>query len=116
MQNNVGQTQINQQTAPIAVTQTNPIQQGPVTQPASVNSGSVGQSTNIPIPNYSGVNIQIFNPSVSAPGGTSPTYNVNSPVYTPYYGPDYYTKQMGNVNQNGDVSGANGQGANTAGV
>lgn len=45
------------------------------------------QSVQLPS-NTSGVNIQIFNPSISAPGAPSPTYNVNAPNYYP---PNYYT-------------------------
>lgn len=39
----------------------------------------------------SGVNIQIFNPSVTTPGAQAPTYNVNAPCYPS----GYYTGQMG---------------------
>lgn len=55
----------------------------------------------------SGVNIQIFNPSVGTPGSQPPTYNVNAPCYPA----NYYTNQMG---QNGGLNGQgtlNGQGA-----
>lgn len=45
----------------------------------------------------SGVNIQIFNPSVSTPGSAPATYNVNAPCYPS----NYYTGQMGNTNNNG---------------
>ncbi len=39
----------------------------------------------------SGVNIQIFNPSVTTPGAQAPTYNVNAPCYPSAY----YTGQIG---------------------
>ncbi len=39
----------------------------------------------------SGVNIQIFNPSVATPGAMGPTYNVNAPSYPS----GYYTGQYG---------------------
>ncbi len=39
----------------------------------------------------SGVNIQIFNPSVSTPGSQPPTYNVNAPCYPS----NYYTGSVG---------------------
>lgn len=43
-------------------------------------------------PGATGVNIQIFNPSVATPGALPPTYNVNAPNYYPA---NYYTNQMG---------------------
>jgi len=48
-------------------------------------------------PGATGVNIQIFNPSVTPPGATAPTYNVNAPNYYPAgaYPSNYYTTQMG---------------------
>ena len=62
------------------------------------------QTQNVQVPNYSGVNIQIFNPSVATPGG-SPVYNVNAPQYQApsCYPAGYYTGQY-------DTSG-NGQNA-----
>lgn len=49
-------------------------------------------------PNYAGVNIQIFNPSVATPGATAPVYNVNAPSYgqaaTGCYPSNYYTQQF----------------------
>ena len=52
-------------------------------------------------PNYAGVNIQIFNPSVATPGATAPVYNVNAPSYqtgqqapTGCYPPNYYTQPL----------------------
>lgn len=84
MQNSVVQQNMPQQ----AVQQCQPqIQPQPAQQP---------QSQNVQVPNYSGVNIQIFNPSVTPAGGTAPVYNVNSPNYTTNpangcYPPNYYT-------------------------
>ena len=48
-------------------------------------------------PGATGVNIQIFNPSVTPPGAQAPTYNVNAPNYYPAgaYPSNYYTTQMG---------------------
>ena len=48
-------------------------------------------------PGATGVNIQIFNPSVTPPGAQAPTYNVNAPNYYPTgaYPSNYYTTQMG---------------------
>jgi hypothetical protein len=56
---------------------------------------------NVQVPNYSGVNIQIFNPSVGAPGA-APVYNVNSPNYGPAstYPAGYYTNQWGGGQMN----------------
>lgn len=60
---------------------------------------TVGQGQNIQVPNYSGVNIQIFNPSVAAPGGSVPASNVNAPTYCtcpqpPAYPPNYYVSNL----------------------
>lgn len=78
MQNTVGQQQY--KTGPIQ-----PVAQQTAAQPQTVQ-----------VPNYSGVNIQIFNPSVGVPGG-APVYNVNAPQYqTPNcYPSQYYTNQWG---------------------
>lgn len=105
MQNSVYQ---NYQTTPqpvqpqVAPQQCVNYQTAPVQAPA-VNYQA--QAQNVQVPNYSGVNIQIFNPSVATPGG-SPVYNVNAPQYqTPScYPAGYYTGQYG-VN--------NGQNQNT---
>lgn len=52
----------------------------------------IQQPQNVQIPaGASGVNIQIFNPSVTTPGANGPTYNVNSPSYPA----NYYTGQYG---------------------
>ena len=114
MQNSVGQNQIQTQSInpkpvqgvvqnqAVQQTQTSPIQaQTPMyycPQPA--------MQSQQPAPNYAGVNIQIFNPSVATPGGT-PVYNVNAPSYQAQpqatnpscYPSNYYTQQF--VNPNG---------------
>lgn len=63
----------------------------------------VGQAQPIQVPNYSGVNIQIFNPSVAAPGAGVPVYNVNSPNYQSNpnnsYPAGYYINQWGSPQQ-----------------
>ncbi|MCI1273833.1 MAG: hypothetical protein LKG27_05310 [Clostridiaceae bacterium] len=103
MQSNVGQTQIpqsaNVQTNPISA---QPVQSGPSVTPPPVQAPMPQGGTNpnnVQVPNYSGVNIQIFNPSVATPGSSN-SYNVNAPSYgqqqQPYYGPGYY---MNNYNQ-----------------
>lgn len=73
--------------------------------------GQTQQGQNVQVPNYSGVNIQIFNPSVTPPGATAPVYNVNAPNYSQNpgcYPPNYYTN---NYNANG-ANGSNGADAN----
>ncbi len=73
----------------------------PVTQPAHYPAGYVSPQNMYPqyqtsaqtmqIPSSaSGVNIQIFNPSVGTPGA-APTYNVNAPCYPS----GYYTNSIG---------------------
>lgn len=56
----------------------------------------VGQAQNVQVPNYSGVNIQIFNPTVAAPGATLPPSNVNAGNYStnPTYPANYYTQNL----------------------
>ena len=108
MQSTVGQTQY--QSKPV---QNTVVQQAqPVQQPTQVYNQSGAQQ---PAPNYAGVNIQIFNPSVATPGG-SPVYNVNAPSYqtqpqnnTPQcYPSNYYTQQFINPNgQPGTPQGSN---------
>jgi len=76
--------------------QTTPAMQAQYAQP---------QNQNVQVPNYSGVNIQIFNPSVTPPGATAPVYNVNAPNYgsnaaNGCYPPGYYTNQWGQNGQN----------------
>lgn len=63
-------------------------------QPAVPVQPQQPQNIQIP-PSTSGVTIQIFNPSVTAPGAAPPTYNVNAPCYPS----NYYTDRIaGNVN------------------
>lgn len=88
MQSSVGQQNIQNCTS---------IPMQPPIPTASVPPAQNGQ--NVQVPNYSGVNIQIFNPSVTPPGATAPVYNVNAPNYAPNsgcYPSDYYTKKWGN--------------------
>ena len=125
VQNNTAkavQTSVPQQT-----TMTQPTQQYMSAQPqyqtSPINSQQP-QCQNVQVPNYSGVNIQIFNPSVTPPGSTAPVYNVNAPNYgnTPVsgcYPSNYYTNDWGNGTHNGqninNNNGANGvNGANGA--
>lgn len=110
MQNSVGQQYTIQQ--PQVCVQP-PVSQQPVA-PAMPTYQTPPQTQNIPIPNYSGVNIQIFNPSVSAPGGPAPVYNVNAPQYqTPScYPSDYYTNQWGQPNGQ-NINGNNNANNNT---
>lgn len=89
MQNSVGQQNIQMPQQCQCTPQQQPQYQ---TQP---------QGQNVQVPNYSGVNIQIFNPSVTPPGGNAPVYNVNAPNYstnpsTGCYPPEYYTNKWGN--------------------
>ncbi len=112
MQNSVGQQNIQQyQTLPMQC-QCQPAQnaQAPQVQIAGqpvqaqpVQNPQVqipaGQAQNLQVPNYSGVNIQIFNPTVTPPGATAPVYNVNSPNYAANpsngcYPSNYYTNQF----------------------
>lgn len=117
MQSSLGQQNIQQQvqqpqyaqpqyqTAPMA--QQAPTQQpqpcqAPMPQPQA-QAPQAGQGQSVQVPNYSGVNIQIFNPSVTPPGGTAPVYNVNAPNYgsTPSngcYPSGYYTNNWANGN------------------
>lgn len=82
--------------APAFVSSPPPVVNNPVTttqMPAtSANPGT------IQVPNYSGVNIQIFNPSVTAPGATAAPATVNAPNYCPNppncYPPNYYTQNF----------------------
>ena len=60
------------------------------------------QPQNVQIPaSMSGVNIQIFNPSVTPPGAQPPTYNVNAPCYPS----NYYTGPMGTQSVGGTAGG-----------
>jgi len=65
------------------------------------DANAANQPQNYQVPNYSGVNIQIFNPSVAAPGAQPPVYNVNAPSYQAQgqgapccYPANYYTQQF----------------------
>lgn len=56
----------------------------------------VGQPQTVQVPNYSGVNIQIFNPSVAAPGASvpAPSYNTTNYNTMPSYPQNYYTQNL----------------------
>lgn len=56
----------------------------------------VGQPQTVQVPNYSGVNIQIFNPSVAAPGASTPAPSYNTTNYNtmPSYPQNYYTQNL----------------------
>ena len=105
MQSAVQQNQV--VTQPKTITQQQPQVQTPQnTAPQPVQqSYATPPAINIPPqnPNYAGVNIQIFNPSVATPGGPSPVYNVNAPSYqsgqapTGCYPSNYYTQQFNNT-------------------
>lgn len=116
MQNTVGQQykQLQQQQcAPQVCAPQVSVQQGQ-TQPVQYQQNP-SQQQNVQVPNYSGVNIQIFNPSVGVPGST-PVYNVNAPQYQAQgcYPADYYTKNWGA--QTGAAGGAQtGAAGQTAG-
>ena len=107
MQSSLGQQNIQPQT-PVQQTQhqTQPAAQyqyAPPVQP---------QGQNVQVPNYSGVNIQIFNPSVATPGSTAPVYNVNAPNYgqnpvSGCYPSGYYTNNWGNDNNNKNITNTN---------
>lgn len=71
---------------------------------------SVVQPQTVQVPNYSGVNIQIFNPSVVTPGANvtqSPGY-----VSVPSYPPNYYMQNLTPANVNATASAT----ANVAGI
>ena len=130
-QNQVVQTQAQQQvpqTQPVSQAQTsvatNPQQQCYPTGYAYPQYMYPPQTQNLQVqPSASGVNIQIFNPSVGTPGA-APTYNVNAPCYpSGYYtgsiGPDgkLYPNypgagQQGNNTNNGDIGGNVNTGTN----
>lgn len=54
------------------------------------------QAQSVQVPNYSGVNIQIFNPSVAAPGAAVPASTVNAGNYStnPVYPANYYMQNL----------------------
>lgn len=117
MQSSLGQQNIQQQvqqsqyaqpqyqTAPMAQQAQTPQPQpcqAPMPQPQA-QAPQAGQGQSVQVPNYSGVNIQIFNPSVTPPGGTAPVYNVNAPNYgstlsNGCYPSGYYTNNWANGN------------------
>ena len=76
------------------------------------------QGQTVSVPNYSGVNIQIFNPSVGVPGG-APVYNVNAPQYQNpgCYPSGYYTNNWGQgangTNGTNDTNNANSSNTTT---
>lgn len=104
MQNSVQQNQTAIQPKPIVQAQPQQVVQNAPQQAVQQNYATQPTVTIPPQnPNYAGVNIQIFNPSVAAPGGPSPVYNVNAPSYqtgqapTGCYPPNYYTQQFNNT-------------------
>ena len=107
MQSSVGQQNIQQNVIPQTQYQTQPVQQ-PAIQPVQAQPMPnipqyQAQGQNVQVPNYSGVNIQIFNPTVTPPGATAPVYNVNAPNYgtnpvSGCYPSGYYTNNWGNPN------------------
>lgn len=130
MQGSVGQQNISQyQTVPLQC-QCQPVQNNQQqSQPAAQQVQSqpqvqvAGQSVpvqaqpqSVQVPNYSGVNIQIFNPTVTPPGATAPVYNVNSPNYgtnpsSGCYPSNYYTNNFAQQGQNG-LSSSNNSNSN----
>ncbi len=112
------QAQIMQQNAPQAI-QEQQVQPQAMAQPSQPSQSvqpqyqtapmqaTQPQNQNVQVPNYSGVNIQIFNPSVTPPGGSAPVYNVNAPNYgsnangaSGCYPSGYYTNNWGNGKNN----------------
>ena len=86
-----------QAVAPVTVPQA--ISPAPVlapAQPQAVATSAQPQGQNVQVPNYSGVNIQIFNPSVVTPGANAPASTVNAPSYStaPAYPANYYTQNL----------------------
>lgn len=96
--------------------QAQPPQQVQAPQYQTAPIGQPQQGQNVQVPNYSGVNIQIFNPSVTPPGGTAPVYNVNAPNYgqnSGCYPPNYYTNNYAPNGVNGNASTTNTDGKKT---
>lgn len=91
------------------------IQQAQTVQNQCAAQPQAQQPQNVQVPaSMSGVNIQIFNPSVTPPGATPPTYNVNAPCYPS----NYYTNPMGagamsGAGQTGNGGNGSAIGANT---
>lgn len=87
------------------------IQQAQTVQNQCAVQPQAQQPQNVQVPaSMSGVNIQIFNPSVTPPGATPPTYNVNAPCYPS----NYYTNPMGAGAMNG--AGQTGNGGNGSAI
>lgn len=87
------------------------VQQAQTVQNQCVAQPQAQQPQNVQVPaSMSGVNIQIFNPSVTPPGATPPTYNVNAPCYPS----NYYTNPMGAGAMNG--AGQTGNGGNGSAI
>ena len=118
MQSSLGQQNIQQPVQQYAPQyQTAPIQQQAPQTCQQIQPQSQGtQGQNVQVPNYSGVNIQIFNPSVTPPGATAPVYNANyggTPA-NGCYPSNYYTSQFadgvnGKQGVDANSNGANGQ-------
>lgn len=84
------------------------VQQAQTVQNQCAAQPQAQQPQNVQVPaSMSGVNIQIFNPSVTPPGATPPTYNVNAPCYPS----NYYTNPMGAGAMNGAGQTGNGNGS-----
>lgn len=87
------------------------IQQAQTVQNQCAAQPQAQQPQNVQVPaSMSGVNIQIFNPSVTPPGAKPPTYNVNAPCYPS----NYYTNPMGAGAMNG--AGQTGNGGNGSAI
>lgn len=87
------------------------VQQAQTVQNQCAAQPQAQQPQNVQVPaSMSGVNIQIFNPSVTPPGATPPTYNVNAPCYPS----NYYTNPMGAGAMNG--AGQTGNGGNGSAI
>jgi hypothetical protein len=111
MQSSVGQQNIAQQNGATQYQQTPQYQPQSQYQTAPIPQAQP-QNQNVQVPNYSGVNIQIFNPSVTPPGATAPVYNVNAPNYgsnaaSGCYPSGYYTNNWGQNGQNNTNSTSN---------
>ena len=105
MDNIVGQAQIQSQpqVQPVSMLQAQTASQQATAQPqateqpqANVQSQASAQPQTVQVPNYSGVNIQIFNPTVATPGSTvSPAnVNANTTATNPCYPTNYYTQNL----------------------
>mgnify|MGYP003092737682 CR=1 FL=1 len=120
MQSSVGQTQLQTQVPANKPVQGQAVIQ-PQTQAVYCQQPSIQPQAQQGSPNYAGVNIQIFNPSVATPGG-NPVYNVNAPsyqtqpqAYVPQcYPSNYYTQQFINpANTNGALNTVSADGSKT---